>query len=172
MVREAAAHPEGGGGGGGRGQRRTISRGARRGNAPYPPPPTPAGREKGARGRHELSGPRADSGREAVKGGAPISEQRRDERSRSARSAPAAPIGLSALRMRRTKSAARSSSSAGPTCAQPTSSVRTDDGSERGEVGLEHGGGAGPVRMAGARPRRERTPGRWTGAGSKSNLTA
>ena len=159
MVREAAAHPEGGGGGGGRGQRRTISLGARRGNAPYPPPPTPAGRE-GSKGRARVEWATGRAGREAVKGGAPISEKRRDERSRSARSAPAAPIGLSALRMRRTKSAARSSSSAGPTCAQPTSSVRTDDGSERGEVGLEHGGGAGPVRAAGvacgvrARPER------------------
>ena len=85
-----------------------------------------------------------------MKGGAPISEQRRNERSRSARSAPASPIGLSALRMRRTKSAARTSSSAGPTCAHTTSSVRNDDGgSERGEVGPEHGGSAGPVRAAG-----------------------
>ena len=58
-------------------------------------------------------------------------------------------IGLSALRMRRAKSAARTSSSAGPTCAHTTSSVRTDDGSERGEVGLERRGSAGPVRAAG-----------------------
>ena len=112
------------------------------------------------KGRARVEWVTGRAGREAVKGGAPISEHRRNERPRSARSAPASPIGLSALRMRRAKSAARTSSSAGPTCAHTTSSVRTDDGSERGEVGPEHGGSAGPVRAAGvacggrARPER------------------
>ena len=89
-----------------------ISLQARRGNAPTPHPRHTCG-QGGRQGvGTSLSGPRADQGGKAVKGGALISEQRRDARSRSARSPPAATIGLSALRMRRAKSAARTDNSA------------------------------------------------------------
>ena len=77
-------------------------------------PPTPDTCGQGGRQGvgTSLSGPWAEQGGKAVKGGALISEQRRDARSRSARSPPAATIGLSALRMRRAKSAARTDNSA------------------------------------------------------------
>ena len=78
MVREAAAHPEGGGGGGGgRGQRRKSDLGHGEGTHPTPHPRHPAGRE-GGKGWARVEWATGRAGREGSERGR--TDQRRETR--------------------------------------------------------------------------------------------